>query len=322
MQSAYSQYKNLKRIVRDEAATDIQRVFRGMRVRVAVGFVIRKTAVMETTASTISTFGGDRTYSPSPRRQLQPQERGQATNTLSSFSPTRHTRPRDDVDETEERHQSARRDEGALIGVSSIDLASTNDSTSTFELASPSKRKILIKSKTTGDHHQHQQQQEGSPPHISTIAMSPTARRAFGSSDTFDLTSASFDHADTTPAPPVVVGGSVGSAETGTLSAQHQQRKRKGADVRSPSSTSSVVEWWQSPVALSLKSDYRDLLAQKNSLKSLLKRFDDEFKSMHGRLPIRKEKEVFVYVSYSNIIIYSSFLISPFPICPENAIYL
>lgn len=294
MQSAYAQYKNLKRIVRDEAATDIQRVFRGMLVRVAVGFTIRKTAKNDASSASVSAFGGDRTYSPSPRRQLQSQtlqkERSQS-NTLASFSPTRHTRPRDIDDETGVRHQSARRDDGDVIGISSIDMTSVKDST--FEIASPSKRKVLNKIATTSTATTTAtdgEQQEGSPPHISTLAMSPIARHTFGSSDTFDLASTSFDHADSH------TGGSVGSAETGALSThQHQQRKRKGADVRSPS-TSSVVDWLQSPVAISLKADYRDLLTQKNSLKSLLKRFDDEFKSVHGRLPIRKEKEVSTHI--------------------------
>lgn len=273
MQTAYAQYKNLKRTVRDEAATDIQRVFRGMRARVAVGFTIGKASsnASASVSASIGAPGFDRTYSPSPRRP-QP-ERGQ-TSAISSFSPTRHTRPRDAEEDAGGRHQSARRDEGLQgAGVSGLTI-STGDAAvkdlSSFGLASPSKRK--------GDH-------EGSPPLTSTLAMSPAAKRGFGSSDTYDFTSTSFDHADTP------LGGSVTSAEASALSAQHQQRKRKGADVRSPS-TSSAMEWLQSPVGVALKAEYRELLAQKTSLKSLLKRFDDDFRSKHGRLPIRKEKEV------------------------------
>lgn len=260
MQSVYSQYKNLKRTVRDEAATDIQRVFRGMMVRVETGALLSSTVTARRRAP--SPAGGDHSYSSSPRRlQGTPGKPG----SISSFSPTRHSRPRDYDDDTVERHQSARIDDDVRSHIAASDTA--QDDTS-FEIKSPSKRKTLNKISSST--------QDGTPQSGTSILHSPTVRGTFGSSDTFDLGSGSHD------------SQAVGAE---AQSAQHQQRKRKGADVRSPS-TSSVVEWLQTPAALTLKSNYRELLAQKNSLKSLLKRFDDDFKAKHGRLPVRKEKEV------------------------------
>lgn len=65
------------------------------------------------------------------------------------------------------------------------------------------------------------------------------------------------------------------------------QRKRKEPE-RAP-----YVLWLSQSNVTEMRNKYRDLHTQKQALKSQLKRFDEEFKHVHGRLPVRKEKEVF-----------------------------
>ena len=77
-----------------------------------------------------------------------------------------------------------------------------------------------------------------------------------------------------------------------SASASSAIRKRKGTEIRSNSASSTLTAWLSEPEPSQLRSQYRTAYTQKHQLKAQLKRFDEEFKHVHGRLPTRREKEV------------------------------
>ena len=79
---------------------------------------------------------------------------------------------------------------------------------------------------------------------------------------------------------------------TTSASASSAIRKRKGTEIRSNSTSSTLTAWLSEPEPAQLRSQYRTAYTQKHQLKAQLKRFDEEFKHVHGRLPTRREKEV------------------------------
>ena len=90
----------------------------------------------------------------------------------------------------------------------------------------------------------------------------------------------------------MIIDPTYNTATATSASASSAIRKRKGTEIRSNSTSSTLTAWLSEPEPAQLRSQYRTAYTQKHQLKAQLKRFDEEFKHVHGRLPTRREKEV------------------------------
>jgi hypothetical protein len=212
MSQVYTHYKNLKRLVRDEAATDIQRVYRGMVVRMELQMMSEL-------------MGNSHESSPrSPRLSDDYIESDIASNPVGH----QNIIPRRD-----NRGSSSRR-YFSKLSIASHQILSSAHTTRVTE---------SINNEIVDEH--------------------PSS----------------------------------------------QIRKRKGIEMpsQSQSATGAIPAWLTSEDGLEVRRRYRQAYQIKAVLKSKLKKFDDDFKKVNGRLPTRSEKEVAIPSNYTiqyNTILY------------------
>jgi hypothetical protein len=223
MHVVYIRYRNLKRTVRDEAAIDIQRAFRGMRVRIKYQLKNKSSKINPKK----SHLHGIQSPSSSEIQRNKLSKKQSYDNTHSSSE----------------------------VAHADLDLFSMQRSTSLGSVGS------------------------------STVVGS-------GGNNSTNL------HTNNN----ILVSVSdldIGTGTSGVLPGTNQPRKRKGFEItRSLNQPpgqfiDSYTEWLTtSQRAADMRTKFIELHQKKHHLKSVLKRFDEEFNLTHGRLPLRKDKEV------------------------------
>lgn len=238
MHAVYIRYRNLKRTVRDEAATDIQRAFRGMVIRSKVRL-------------------------------------------SSKSSKSRLDSVKDRRDSKSSPSSSDYHDKSSSLKKSHLHALQSSPNSET-------QRSKLIK-KHGGD---------SGGGDLTTDQVLPRS---------VSLDSSEFNHKAMPPGSPavstagnhVLISSSDLEMSMSGSQQQQQQRKRKGVEITRSlaqpqgQSGDTFTDWLTaSPRGTEMRNKYLELHQQKHHLKSVLKRFDEDFCLLHGRMPMRKEKEV------------------------------
>ena len=263
MHGVYIRYRNLKRTVRDEAAIDIQRAFRGMQVRLEIHLNNKS---IPSSQKSNNTNTNNLLLSSNEKIHSKKAHLHGLQNSPSGEQIHRHKLSKKQSNYDANHSNSSSTSSSASTSPTDSDLTNNNNNNIHKSTSLGSVASLITNSSNSNNNNasvllSSTDLEIGNGAIITNTNSSHQPRKRKGVEITRSLIQPS------------------GSGSSGGGSGSHN------SDL--------YIEWLNSSQnATSMRNKYIDLHQKKHHLKNILKRFDEEFTITHGRMPTRKEKEV------------------------------